>query len=47
MLAEFGTEQLEMLALSDLTGNATFAERAEHVIRVMNATETPLVWPPS
>ena len=31
-LSEFGSEQLEMIALSLLTGNATFAERVEHVI---------------
>ncbi|KAK9793227.1 hypothetical protein WJX73_006594 [Symbiochloris irregularis] len=46
MLAEFGTEQLEMLALSALTGNATFAHRVEHVIRVMNGTQSPLALKP-
>lgn len=43
MLAEVGTEQLELLVLSRLTGNATFAERAEHVIKLLDRTETPLV----
>ena len=34
-LSEFGTEQMEMITLSNLTGNATFAERVENVIRVV------------
>ena len=34
-LSEFGTEQLEAIVLSHLTGNATFAERAEGVIAML------------
>ena len=35
ILSEFGTEQMEMLMLSALTGNSTFAARAEGVIQLL------------
>ena len=33
MLAEFGSEQLELIKLSSLTANATYGERVEGVIK--------------
>ena len=34
-LSEFGTEQLETIVLSQLTGNRTFAQRSEAVISML------------
>ena len=36
-LSEYGTEQLEFITLSALTGNATYGQRAEDVIRFLHA----------
>ena len=50
-LAEFGSTQLEMCALSDATGDASYGERAEGVIRMLLAANNKLqgarsgLWP--
>ena len=50
-LAEFGSTQLEMCALSDATGDASYGERAESVIRMLLAANGRLtgqragLWP--
>ena len=50
-LAEFGSTQLEMCALSDATGEAMYGERAEAVIRMLLASNNRLtgnhsgLWP--
>ena len=36
-LSEYGTEQLELIALSALTGNATYGNASEAVIRYLHA----------
>lgn len=35
-LSEYGTEQMELITLTALTGNATYGNRAEHVIRLLH-----------
>lgn len=35
-LSEFGSEQLEAISLSALTGNVTYANRTETVIHLLN-----------
>lgn len=34
-LSEYGTTQMELITLSALTGNATYGNRSEHVIRYL------------
>ena len=38
-LSELGSEQLEMVLLSSLTGNATFGEKAENAIRFIRTVK--------
>ena len=36
-LSEFGSEQLEFVKLSQLTGNATYGQKAEYVIQLLHS----------
>lgn len=36
-LSEFGSEQLEFVKLSHLTGNATYGQKAEYVIQLLHS----------
>ena len=36
-LSEFGSEQLEFVKLSQLTGNATYGQKAEYVIHLLHS----------